>query len=99
MAKVYPLKNAKGEIELYVFQCPGCGYGHNPSVIVWQEGGNPVWTFNGDLDKPTFSPSILVFKDDPSMRCHSFVKDGRIQFLSDCFHSLKGQTVDLPDWE
>lgn len=33
------------------------------------------------------------------MLCHSFVTDGKIQFLNDCFHSLKGQTVDLPDWE
>lgn len=31
--------------------------------------------------------------------CHSFVTDGRIQYLSDCTHSLKNQTVDLPDWE
>ena len=31
--------------------------------------------------------------------CHSFVTDGRIQFLGDCTHKLAGQTVDLPDWE
>jgi hypothetical protein len=31
-------------------------------------------------------------------RCHSFVTDGRIQFLSDCTHALAGQTVDLPDY-
>lgn len=31
--------------------------------------------------------------------CHSFVKAGRIEFLSDCTHALAGQTVDLPDWE
>lgn len=31
--------------------------------------------------------------------CHSFVTDGRIQFLSDCTHSLAGQTVELPDWD
>ena len=33
--------------------------------------------------------------------CHSFVKEGRIQFLNDCSHSLKNQTVNLPylpDW-
>jgi hypothetical protein len=30
--------------------------------------------------------------------CHSFVTDGRIQFLDDCTHALAGQTVDLPDW-
>lgn len=31
-------------------------------------------------------------------RCHSFVTDGRIQFLGDCTHELAGQTVDLPEW-
>lgn len=30
--------------------------------------------------------------------CHSFVTEGRIQFLGDCTHALAGQTVDLPDW-
>jgi hypothetical protein len=30
--------------------------------------------------------------------CHSFVVDGRIQFLGDCTHHLAGQTVDLPPW-
>ena len=29
--------------------------------------------------------------------CHSFVKDGKIQFLSDCTHALAGQTIELPD--
>ncbi len=40
--------------------------------------------------------------DDPApfkcYRCHSFVTDGRIQFLGDCSHALVGQTVDLPDF-
>lgn len=31
--------------------------------------------------------------------CHSFVTDGRIQFLGDCTHALAGQTVALPDWK
>lgn len=30
--------------------------------------------------------------------CHSFVTDGRIQFLGDCTHALAGHTVELPDW-
>lgn len=29
--------------------------------------------------------------------CHSFVTDGKIQFLGDCTHKLAGHTVDLPD--
>lgn len=33
--------------------------------------------------------------------CHSFITDGKWQFLSDCAHPLAGQTVPmvpLPDW-
>lgn len=29
--------------------------------------------------------------------CHSFITDGKIQFLDDCTHELAGQTVELPD--
>ena len=32
-------------------------------------------------------------------RCHSFIREGKIQFLSDCSHELKGQTVIIPDFE
>lgn len=32
-------------------------------------------------------------------QCHSFVTDGKINFLTDSTHKLSGQTVDLPDWE
>lgn len=78
----------------YLFNCPGCGYEH--AVGLKSEGGNH--TFNMDLDKPTFSPS-LVHDFTPGRRCHSFVKEGKIQFLNDCWHELKGQTVDLPRYE
>jgi len=57
------------------------------------------WTFNGDFEKPTFSPSMLVNQHRPESRCHSFVTDGNIQFLSDCFHELAGQTLELEDIE
>lgn len=81
--------------KLYVFHCPGCEYGH-PFEI--EAPGGAGWTWNGSLDKPTFTPSLLVCKDSPEYRCHSFVKDGQIQFLSDCHHKLAGLTVELPDW-
>lgn len=32
-----------------------------------------------------------------SVRCHSFITDGKIQFLGDCTHSMVNKTVDLPD--
>ncbi len=34
----------------------------------------------------------------PPAVCHTFVTDGRIQFLGDCTHVMAGQTVDLPVW-
>jgi hypothetical protein len=40
----------------------------------------------------------VVQKKVPKI-CHSFITDGRIQFLGDCTHRLAGQTVPIPDWE
>lgn len=77
--------------ELYAFHCPGCEYGHHVAV--------PRWTWNGSYDRPTVTPSLLVNSHDPASRCHSFITDGQIRFLADCFHGLAGHTVDLPDWD
>lgn len=100
------------------FWCPGCDTSHTVSVA---PGG---WGYNGNADRPTFEPSVLVraghhsdrnngscwctfYKENPPapgervfkcFRCHSFVRDGQIQFLDDCSHDLKGQTVPLPAW-
>lgn len=82
------------------FRCPGCEDVHG--VVV--DAGPVVWGWNGDLELPTFTPSVLVRLDvsPPNQHlsrvCHSFVTDGRIQFLGDCTHTLAGQTVDLPEW-
>jgi hypothetical protein len=42
------------------------------------------------------SPAPESF-DHIDMVCHSFVRDGRIEFLSDSTHHLSGQTVELPE--
>ena len=92
--------------DMFRFKCPGCGLDHFISI-----GPKSYlaarWTFNGDCEKPTINPSVLVWRDIPEgvkvtpdvRRCHSFVRDGKIQFLSDCTHDLAGQTVELPDIE
>lgn len=81
------------------FVCPGCEMYHG----VWTKHQDPQrnWGFNGDMNKPTFSPSILVLYPyaGEDRVCHSFVRDGKIQFLNDCTHQLKGQTVELPEIE
>jgi hypothetical protein len=105
----------------YSFLCPRCGGVH--AIHTSPDG----WTFNGDVHRPTFSPSVLVrighhaphFKEGDNCWCsynaeqeakgeapapfrcgicHSYVTEGRIQFLGDCTHALAGQTVELPDF-
>ena len=55
----------------------------------------PCWNFNGDLQSPTFSPSLLVDQHRPQSRCHLFMRNGHIEYLSDCHHKLAGQTVKM----
>lgn len=61
---------------------------------------SPSWTWDGNLEAPTLSPSILTGKGTDKI-CHSYLKEGIFQFLGDCNHSLVNQHVpmpDLPDW-
>lgn len=99
------------------FMCPGCRELHQ--IRVYGEG-RPRWSFNGDYQRPTFAPSVLVkgvqcvndengewtgeWVSGPDGRplpsvCHSFVRDGQIQFLGDCTHVLAGQTVPLQPFQ
>lgn len=149
-----------GPVTGYMIYCVACGCGHKFDV--------GRWTFNGNYEKPTFSPSMLVKQPGwvnithdrwltlwssenidetdhgfrvpyilvgnncpadlaeiarrlgvsdqlgrlatyeavqqrvqqelsklPEHICHSFVRDGLIQYLPDCTHHLAGQTVPL----
>lgn len=89
-----------------LFQCPGCNKIHTVAIGA---GKGERWQWNGDPEKPTFSPSIKVVypansktaesKDQYSEQiCHFSVENGEIRFLEDCTHSLAGQTVQIPDW-
>ena len=76
---------------IYFIECPGCKVLHPIHV---GEQHRIRWDFNGNLDAPTFTPSLMVNQGYPS-QCHLFLTDGKIQFLSDCHHALAGQTVDM----
>ena len=87
-----------------IFKCPGCQYHHRIRVKINGQAllPEPVWDWNGSEDHPTCSPSIHFLTGDGqgnNVACHSFVRDGKIQFLSDCTHSLANQTVEIPEWE
>jgi hypothetical protein len=75
----------------YFYMCKGCGHEH--CFALKSEGGHH--NFNMDLENPTVSPS-LVQNFTPGKMCHSFIKNGKIQYLNDCYHKLKGQTIELP---
>jgi hypothetical protein len=58
MSKLSPILRGAADAagsRIFVFQCPGCGDRHQIPV----EGAN-AWGWNGSVDKPTFTPSILV---------------------------------------
>lgn len=76
----------------YLFHCPGCGYGHG----IRFRGPEPYWIVTGvEEDKPTVSPSVLA---TGQIRCHSYIRNGMVEFQADCGHGLAGQTVELPDF-
>jgi hypothetical protein len=100
------------------FWCPGCLCVH---ALAIKPAPSPSWEFDGNYDRPTFSPSVLIrtghyvpgaprrpdgkcgWCEDARENghatlcsvCHSFVKAGSIQFLADCTHALRGQTVAI----
>lgn len=86
--------------------CPGCELAHRVEMVGESGDVPPVaWEWDGNLDAPTISPSILTWGthkgDGSERRCHSFVRAGQWEFLSDSTHALAGQTVPLPpvpDW-
>lgn len=106
------LRIAEGGV--LMFWCPGCDGAHQVQV---GDGPGPRWGFDGDYNRPTFTPSVLVrgtqrITEDEHRRimegevveprplvCHSFVRDGQIQFLGDCTHALAGQAVPLPEFD
>lgn len=80
---------------------PRWGYNCNPD--------KPTFTPSLLLSSHRWTPEVTTENLDQWKRqpweqvkvpfvCHSFITDGRIQFLGDCTHELAGQTVDLPEW-
>lgn len=87
---------------LVAFWCPGCDQAHAFGV---EPPAKLIWSWDRNVEAPTFNPSLLIQSFNhagptPVLEsvCHSFVRQGRIEFLSDCTHALAGQTVPIPPW-
>ena len=78
----------------HVAYCLGCEQSHLIPLN---------WQFNGDLEKPTFTPSLLIHyhngRKNIDYTCHSFITDGKWKYCSDSTHELAGQTVEMEDYD
>lgn len=90
------------------FLCPGCKLYHMLPVRAGDQqfpphwSGGSTWEWNGSKSHPTLAPSILSKLEWQGGEragkvdiCHSFLRDGSLQFLGDCTHKLANQTVRL----
>ena len=86
----------------YMMECPGCE-SHHAIYTETRNDVGAVWQFDGNMEKPTFNPSILCRwkygEAQVEKVCHFFVRQGMIEFLSDCTHALAGKTVAMVDME
>jgi len=84
--------------------CPACKAGHPFLVKVPNiKTSKPLWSFNGDYDRPSFAPSMRIFWTDRKTSqehtvCHYFLTDGQIKYCEDSPHKFAGKTIDLPDF-
>lgn len=81
------LRKTKGGL---MFFCPACNTAHGITL------GRNGWQWDNSEDKPSFSPSLYSVAGD--LKCHCFVREGRIEYLNDSTHELRGKSVDMPDW-
>lgn len=86
----------KAKLCLLTFYCPACKEQHYARV-----NDKDGWQFNGNLERPTLSPSVFVNQgqhcpDQPA--CHMQITDGKIHYYPDCTHELRGQVVEMIDF-
>jgi len=88
--------------ESFWFWCPGCKTNHRFVTKLAEGETGPCWSFDGNLEAPTFSPSLLYNRDggDPAKgvhRCHLFLRKGMVEYLPDCTHEYAGKTIPVQD--
>jgi hypothetical protein len=78
----------------YMHWCPGCAAPHFID-LGRDEDGRKV-EYNADFARPTFSPDLRARADQGL--CHYHLTDGRLEFMADSWHDLRGTVQPLPDF-
>jgi hypothetical protein len=87
-------KCAPEEATYVVINIPGpTGLLALPVILHGKREGTGCWTWNGSTETPTLRPSVL--NQRRGHRCHTWINDGKAQFLDDSNHEYAGQTLDL----
>jgi hypothetical protein len=102
------------EYDMLWFWCPACDEYHavkvnNPNDYSWGWNGSEE---SPTITPSILVRGTKPITDDEAERimrgehiepmptvCHSFVADGKIQYLSDCSHFMAGETVELPNMD
>lgn len=82
----------------YDFYCPACKTHHSFWTKKCPEFGyNTIWWFNGDIYKPTVTPSIKVsvHRGKQIYVCHMSIENGIIKYYGDCTHNYKNKSVGM----
>ena len=78
------------------FKIPShAGFLNLPVITKGTREGTGCWTWNGCTDKPTLRPSVLTQSHE--FRCHSWITDGNVNYLSDCSHEMAGASEELEE--
>jgi hypothetical protein len=73
----------------YFHWCPACQRMHPLP---------DAWSYNGDLEKPTFTPSFkhnFTLDNGDKAVCHYILTDGMLTFCADSTHALASKTVPM----
>lgn len=91
----------------YLFDCPACGHSHfylttasdkYRAEFRMSSGRDvPIWNFNNNLDKPTFTPSLSnkFCGCTGNIYCHLYITNGKITYCGDSDHPMAGKTVEM----
>lgn len=85
----------------WIVRCKMCGTHYIPK----SSDENKTWYFNGNVNCPTFVPSIKEITNDPTHPhyqpraltsiCHFTITNGTMQYHGDCTHEMANTSEEL----